>query len=156
MKISPISVMNYNTKSPNVKRNNDSEEIPTETQPNFKAHLKVSSTAEEAIKGSLSKFREACYLLGQKLEAETLHKSDVVWITRIYRSAKSVPTGELKTSKENLEIAINDSSTGFYYNDTRSTEQIAEDMFNAYKHVRYVEHYENPGIIDSIKNWFQS
>lgn len=42
---------------------------------------------------------------------------------------------------ENLEIAINKSKTGFYYNDERSEEQIAEDLFNAYKHVRYLEHY---------------
>lgn len=155
MRISPIGVMNYNTKRVSVKRNNDSGEIPTETQPNFKAHLKVSSTAEGAIKGSLSKFREACYLLGQKLESETLHRSDVVWITQIYRNAESIPTGGLKTAKENLEISINDSRTGFYYNEDRSTEQIAEDMFNAYKHVRYVEHYKDPGIIDSIINWLQ-
>ena len=54
---------------------------------------------------------------------------------------------------ENLELSIKNSSTGFYYNDSRSKEQIAEDLFNAYKHVRYLAHYKNPGIIDKIKNW---
>lgn len=57
-------------------------------------------------------------------------------------------------SSENLELAINESKCGFYYNDDHSKEQIAEDLFNAYKHVRYVEHYENPNIIDRFKNWW--
>ena len=44
--------------------------------------------------------------------------------------------------REDLEIAINNSKSGFCYNDNRSEEQIAEDMYNTYKHVRYLEHYK--------------
>lgn len=44
--------------------------------------------------------------------------------------------------KENMEIAINLSRSGFLYNDERSAKQISEDMYNTYKHVRYLEHYK--------------
>ena len=57
----------------------------------------------------------------------------------VLRDADPVPVSTWE--KENLEIAINNSKTGFYYNDARPEETLGEDMYNAYKHVRYLEHY---------------
>lgn len=194
MKISQINNVNYNSKMVNTKSNITRKN--TEEQPSFKAHLKVASSAERAISGSLSKFREVCYLFGKKLEAETLHSGDIVHLRAITGTPKKIASGfhtvtpghwenrggyggykfvrdtvhsgqygEIVTpapasyatsySSENLEVAINDSKTGFYYNDDCSEEQIAEDLLNAYKHVRYKEHYENPDLIDRIKNMLQ-
>ena len=46
------------------------------------------------------------------------------------------------TNTENLELGINKSKCGFYFNDKHTAEQISEDLYNAYKHVRYLEHYK--------------
>ena len=53
-------------------------------------------------------------------------------------------------SDENMEVAINKSRSGFLYNDDRYASQIAEDLYNTYKHVRYLEHYK--AIDDAKKN----
>ena len=42
---------------------------------------------------------------------------------------------------EDLELSINKSSSGFMLNTDRTIYQIADDLYNTYKRVRYLEHF---------------
>lgn len=187
MKITQINAINYSQQKLSARKNNENEppKTETQTQPSFKANLRVLSCAESVIKGDVKKFREACYLFAQKLQKETLQPFDTVILRKITGTPKQIQDGggywkspghwenrggyggnhfvpdkikygqygELErnadpyyvatTSSENLEICINTSKTGFFYNDNHSADQISDDMINAYKHVRYLEHYAN-------------
>lgn len=130
-------------------------EQPIETKsPTFKAKLVVANDAYCAVKSTKNKFERAVEHFRHKLALDTINPEDTVILRKLVGKAKEVYTGGVGNmsknagsatvsawEKENLEIAINNSRTGFYYNDYRSEEAIGEDMYNAYKHVRYLEHY---------------
>ena len=44
--------------------------------------------------------------------------------------------------RANLGMSLNDKAEiGFYYDDRRSVDELANDLFNTYKHLRYQSHY---------------
>lgn len=63
-------------------------------------------------------------------------------VSSSYAGVTYEPVYVPNTATENLELGINRSKCGFYFNNERTAEEISEDLYNAYKHVRYLEHYK--------------
>lgn len=51
-------------------------------------------------------------------------------------------TREAIFEDEDLEVCINKSSEGFMLNANNSAEEVADDLYNTYKRVRYKEHFD--------------
>ena len=122
MRIAPISLNNTNYK------------------PNFNASLYVQSgsyaksgeTTYDSFQRVMEKFRE-------KLAKDPLHPEDLVVVSPIkHKTLVKTSRGSVDA---NLKIAIDDYSSDFYYNPYRNASDIAEDLYNTYKHVRYLRHY---------------
>lgn len=106
----------------------------------------------------------------QKLRNDPIKPHDLVVLRALpWEKAKSVYTGEVEEYEqqyyihdghgsgqhikykakrpryryEDLEVSINNSKEGFMLNTNNSAEEIAEDLYNTYKRVRYKEHFDN-------------
>ena len=122
MNIAPISILNSTYK------------------PNFNASLYVQSGSyAKTDETSYDSFQRVMDKFKKKLAQDPLHPEDLVVVSPI-RHDSPVKTAR-GTVNANLKISIDDYSSNFYYNAYCSSDTIANDLYNTYKHVRYLRHY---------------
>lgn len=108
--------------------------------PNFNASLYVQSGSyAKSGESTYDSFQRVMDKFKEKLAKDPLHPEDLVVVSPIKHNSP------VKTSRgivdANLKISIDDYSSDFYYNPSRYSSDIAEDLYNTYKHVRYLRHY---------------
>jgi len=111
-------------------------------QPSFNAKLVVKDDAFKLIKNeNYSNFRTVMDSFRKKLASDPINPEDTVIVSSIkHDSPVKTYSGD---QNANLKVAINEYSSNFYYNPRRYNSQIAEDLYNTYKHVRYMCHYSH-------------
>ena len=124
MRIAPISSLNS----------------PNNYKPNFNAALYVQQGSyAKADEITYDRFSTVMDKFKKKLADDPLHPEDVVVVSPIKHNTE-VKTARGKVNA-NLKVSIDEYSSDFYYNSDRSTDSIAQDLYNTYKHVRYLRHY---------------
>lgn len=165
MRILPINIQSRNSKHATL--NSDCYDLQ-----GFKARLLVHNSARKVGLRKLDRFQwdEMIALFKDKLRKDPVKPNDLVQL-RAFPSNKipgSVYTGKSKrvefmyssysterrenyqmavreepiNNLEDLELSINNSSSGFMLNTDRTIYDIAEDLYNTYKRVRYKEHFD--------------
>ena len=121
--------------------------INNKSNPGFNANLYITKEAKALMRNSLNTSRWDVFKLELKLSsklADEVPQSDTCVIDKISKKLRDeLPVSPFNYGyeKPQFEVRIQDKVTGFYFNTRRTISQIAEDMYNAYKHVRYLKHY---------------
>ncbi len=161
MNILPISIR---TSGPNKSGSQNNSQ-------SFKASLKVHESAKNRALSKMPAWHwdEIVKILKDKLKKDPIKPYDKVILKEIpLDERKSVYIGGVEEYEqqyymhdghgsgqnikykakrpryryEDLQVSINNSKEGFYINTNHSFYQIAEDLYNTYKRVRYKEHFE--------------
>lgn len=108
-------------------------------RPSFNASLYVQPGTRTKTDDSDWHFDMVMDEFKKKLADDPLHPEDVVVVSPIKH--KSQVKTSYGAADANLKIAIDNYSSAFLYNQYMPYSRIAEDLYNTYKHVRYLRHY---------------
>lgn len=111
-------------------------------KPSFNAKLVVKDDAFRLIKNeTYTNFKSVMDSFRKKLASDPINPEDTVIVSTIkHDSPVKTFSGD---QNANLKVAIDDCSSNFYYDSKRYNSQLAEDLYNTYKHVRYLRHYSH-------------
>ena len=131
MKVSQVSYCSsvYNCKPKNV----------TRKQTSFKADVGLYWGVRRSLGENKDKFKSVISKLKEKLAKDPINTEDTLMIG----SCDGIFKVDTKygPKKANLELQIGNTNTPFYYNKESSEDELVEQLYNGYKHTRYVEHY---------------
>ena len=135
MNISPIMSVNTHTSFVNQKTSKNNNNT------NFMARLSYDNSVVRNIGGeTIEGFKRVMSELAEILKKDTIQPNDIFKI-KAFNGVKYIDT-EQGLKNANLEVSLEECSVPFFYNVCRSSSKIVEDLYNAYKHVRYEKHYK--------------
>ncbi len=118
-----------------------------QTNPNFQAELYITKAAKSVMRFALKTSRWDIAVLERDLTkklADEVPYSDVFIVDKISKDTEkfhSYSPFNYGYERPQLEVRLQDKVTGFFFNTERTISQITEDLYNSYKHVRYLQHY---------------
>ena len=117
------------------------------TNPNFQAELYITKAAKSVMRYGLKTSRWDIAMLERNLTKKLANEapySDVFIVDKISKDTERFHSNSpfnYGYETPQLEVRLQDKVTGFFFNTERTISQITEDLYNSYKHVRYLQHY---------------